>query len=87
VVPKIICANLAVSFSNKLGRFRDADNVQSLILENGQTREKLAIKGKTRGLEYVSILRYPLGTNEEERIEEIRKHPNIDNRIIELIAY
>jgi hypothetical protein len=75
-------ANQAVSFFIKLRQFRDEDNVQTLILENDQRREKLVIKGKTRGLEYVSILRYPMGTNEKEWIEEMSQRTNIDNRTI-----
>jgi hypothetical protein len=74
-------ANQAVSFFIKLENFRDATTVQPLTLENGQTREKLVIKGKTQGQDYVSILRCPLGTNEEEWIEEMQR-PNSDNRKI-----
>jgi hypothetical protein len=68
----------AVSFFIKLENFRDAASVQPLILENGQTQEKLAIKGKTQHHDYLSISRYPLGTNEKEWIEEMRQQSYID---------
>jgi hypothetical protein len=74
-------ANKAVSFFIKLEGFRDDASFQSL--ENGQTREKLVIKGKTLGHDYVSISRYPIGTNEEEWSEEMNQRPNFDNRKIE----
>jgi hypothetical protein len=74
-------ANQAVSFFVNLKDFRDDANVQSLTLENGQTQEKLVIKGTTR--RHVSISRFPMGTNEEEWIEEMNQRPNTDNRKIE----
>jgi hypothetical protein len=74
----------AVSFFVKLIAFRDEDNVQS-ILENVLTQEKLVInKGKTRVHNYVSISRYPNGTNEKKWNEEMSQRPNISNRKIEL---
>jgi hypothetical protein len=73
-------ASQAVSFFIKV--FRDVASVQSLTLENGQTGEKLVIKGKTEGRDPVTIARYPMGTNEEELIEEMSKFPNRDNRYI-----
>jgi hypothetical protein len=75
-------ATHAVSFFIKLENFRDSASVQPLILENGQTQEKLAIKGKTEDHDYLSISRYPLGTNEKEWIEEIVQHEYVDNRTI-----
>jgi hypothetical protein len=65
-------ANGAVSFFIKLLYFRDSDSVQSLTLENGQTQEKLVIKG-ANGIHdpVVSISRYPMGTNEKEWIDEL----------------
>jgi hypothetical protein len=74
----------AVSFLVKLKAFRDEDNVQS-IMENGLTQEKLVInKEKTRVHNYVSISRYPIGTNEKKWNEEMSQRPNISNRKIEL---
>jgi hypothetical protein len=77
-----LAAKQAVSFLIKLRYFRDEDNVQLLTLENHQTHEKLVIRGITPGHTYVSISRYPMGTNEDEWFEYQR--PNIDNRKIEL---
>jgi hypothetical protein len=78
-------ANQAVSFFIKLTSFRDDDSVQSLTLKNGQTQEKLVTKGigTNENYDYVTISRYPMGTNEEEWIKEMRQHPNIDNREID----
>jgi hypothetical protein len=58
-------------------------------LENGQTQEKLVIKGKTEGHEYETISRYPLEMeiNEEEWIGEMKQRPNIYNRRIEFSVY
>jgi hypothetical protein len=82
--------NQAVSFFIKLEEFRNDVSVQSLTLENSQTQEKLVIKGRTQGHEYVSISRYPMGTNEEEWAEEMqmsqRQYPSIVNRRIEFIT-
>jgi hypothetical protein len=76
-------ANQAVSFFVKRKILRDAISVQSLTLENGQTREKLVIKRATAFYGPVMILRYPMGINEEEWIEEMSKFPNMDaNRMI-----
>jgi hypothetical protein len=72
-------ANQAVSFFIKLKNFRDQTIVQPLILENGKTQEKMVIKGTSH---YLSISRYPMGTNEEEWEEEISKRINIYNRQI-----
>jgi hypothetical protein len=77
----------AVSFFIKLEDFRDAPVVQSLTLENGKTQEKLAIKGKTQDRNYVTISRYPMGTNEEEWIIEMSQYAIIDNRKIEFMEY
>jgi hypothetical protein len=75
-------ANQAVSFHINLTFILDDSTAQSLTLENGQTREKLAIKGQAR---YVTISRYPMGTNEEEWKEMI--NPNLGNRTIHFYAY
>jgi hypothetical protein len=79
-------ANQAVSFFIKLINFRDA-SVQSLTLENGQTQEKLVIKGRTGGQYYVTISRYPMKTNEKEWVEEMNQVIEPDNRIIEFNAH
>jgi hypothetical protein len=79
-------ANQAVSFFIKLYNFHDNASVQSLILENGQTQEKLVIKGKSRSRDFVRILRYPIGTNEKEWVEEMSQHTNTHNRTIEFNA-
>jgi hypothetical protein len=68
-----------VGFFIKLENFRDAASVQSLTLENGQTQEKLVIKG---GL-YVTISRYPMGINEEKWKSQ---YPNFGNRKIKFDA-
>jgi hypothetical protein len=78
-------ANKAASFFIKLIAFRDAANVQSVTLENGQTREKLVIKGANGDYRPVTISRYPMGTN-EEKVEEISQHTNRDNREIGFYA-
>jgi hypothetical protein len=75
-------ANQAVSFFIKLLFFRDAASVRSLTLENGQTKEKLVIKGANEDYDPVTISRCPMGTNEEEWIDEMSKL-NIHNRRIE----
>jgi hypothetical protein len=77
-------ANKAVSFFIELKNFRDAYSLQFSTLENGQTQEKLVIKGKTQ---HVSISRYPIGTNEEKWNEEMSQGPNIPNRKIEFYEY
>jgi hypothetical protein len=75
-------ANQAVSFFIKLEGFCDDASVQSLTLENGQTQEKLVIKGVNGIFDPVTISRYPLGTNEEEWNEEMSEYPKIHNRQI-----
>jgi hypothetical protein len=79
-------ATQAISFFIRLSSFR-APSVQTLTLENSQTREKLVIKGETetQGYDSVSISRYPLGTNEDEWIKEMKQRPNMDSRKIEFI--
>jgi hypothetical protein len=69
----------AVSFFIKLEKFRDQTSVQSLTLENGQTQEKLVIKGANERYDPVTILRCPMGANEEEWIEEISQNLNTDS--------
>jgi hypothetical protein len=77
-------ANQAVSFFIILASFRDAASVQSGKLENGQTQEKLVIKGETQDHNYVTIARYPMEMEiDEEWIEEMKQRPNISNRRIE----
>jgi hypothetical protein len=80
-------ATQAVSFFIKLEIFRDDDSVQSLTLENDKTQEQLVIKGKTEGHDFVSISRYPMGTNEEKFFEEMGQRPIIDNRTIYFEPY
>jgi hypothetical protein len=77
-------ANHPVSFFIKLNAFRDDAIVQSLTLENGQTQEKLAIKGT---IHYVTISRYPMGTNEGEWDEEMNQGPNLSHRRIQFYDY
>jgi hypothetical protein len=78
-------ASQAVSFLIYLKHFRDEVSVQSLTLENGHTQEKLVIRGTNEFLyePAVSISRCPMGTNEEEWIQEMSQHTNRYNRIIE----
>jgi hypothetical protein len=76
-------AKQAVCSFTKLKRFHDAATVTSLTLENGQTREKLVIKGANGMYQPVTISRYPMGTNEEEWIKEMSQYPNFGNRKIE----
>jgi hypothetical protein len=76
-------ANQAVSFFIKFAKFRDYASVRSMTLENCQTREKLVIKLKTQGPDYLSISRCPMETNVEVWIKEMRKRPNLENRTIE----
>jgi ferritin-like protein len=78
-------ANQAVSFFIKVEEFRDADSAQSLTLENDKTQEKLVIKikAKYQSHNYVTISRYPMGTIEEEWMNEMNQHANIDIRKIE----
>jgi hypothetical protein len=78
-------ASQAVSFFIKLEGFCDDASVQSLTLENGKTKEKLVIK---RG-DYVTISRYPIGTNEGEWTKEMSQDPDPDihNRKIEFGKY
>jgi hypothetical protein len=77
-------ATQAVSFFVKLQNFRVV-HVQSLTLENSQTREKLVIKGATAFDGPAMISRYPMGTNEQVWIEEMSQRPNIDNRMITFV--
>jgi hypothetical protein len=86
-------AKQAVSFSIKLQySWYDEDNVQFQTLENGQTREKLVIKEGYGYFVPMTISRCPMGTNEEELIEEglleqMGEYPNIPNRQIIFSAY
>jgi hypothetical protein len=81
-------ATQAVSFFIKLSKFRDDASVQSLTLENGQTQEKLVIKGENESYHpVVTISRCPMGTNEEEWGEEMSQPPNFDNRTIKFDPY
>jgi hypothetical protein len=75
-------ASQAVRFFIKLKEFRDFANVQSLTMENGQTQEILVIKGVNENTDYVTISRYPMGTNEEEWNKEMNEDANIYNREI-----
>jgi hypothetical protein len=70
--------NQAVSFFIKLENFYDADRILSVTLENSQTREKLVFKSKTG---YVTISRYPMGTNRKEW-KEMCQHPNHDRQVV-----
>jgi hypothetical protein len=77
-------ANQAVSFFVILSRFRDEASVQFLTLENGQTQEKLAIKGITEGHDYVTITRCPLEMEiNDEWGEEMKQQRQNSNRAIE----
>jgi hypothetical protein len=67
--------------------FRRQASIQSLTLENGQTQEKLVIKGTNDNYKPVTISRYPIGTNEEEWVEEMSQRPDTDNRKIEFDLY
>jgi hypothetical protein len=80
-------ANQAVSFFIKLINFRDDASVQSLTLENLQTQEKLVIKRANKSCIHVTILRYPMGNNEKELVEEMNQLTAPDNRIIEFNAH
>jgi hypothetical protein len=71
-------ANQAVSFFVKLIIFGATASVQSLTLENSQTREKLVIKEATRIYNLATISRYQMGTNEEGWIEEMSQFPKMD---------
>jgi hypothetical protein len=76
-------ANQAVSFFAKLEGFRDDASIQSLTLENGQTQEKLVIKRENKIYDHVvTISRYPMGTNQEEWIQEMSQYPDFGNREI-----
>jgi hypothetical protein len=75
-------ANQAVSFFVKLQLFGAAVTVQSQTLDNGQTLEKLVIKGATGIYDSTTISRYTIGTNEEEWDKEISQHQNIGHREI-----
>jgi hypothetical protein len=75
-------ADQAVSFFIKLEEFRDIISVQSLTLENCQTKEKLVINGANGLYDPVTISRDPIGTNEKGWIEEMGQRPNIHNRKI-----
>jgi hypothetical protein len=80
-------ATQAVSFFVKLKIVCAAISVQSQTLENSQTREKLVIKGATEFDGSATISRYPMGTNEQEWIEEMSQRPNIyTNRMIKFDA-
>jgi hypothetical protein len=76
-------ANQAVSFFIRLEMFYDALSVQSLTLKNGQTKEKFVIKEANKSNDPVTIVRCPIGTNEEEWIEEMSQFSNIHTRKIE----
>jgi hypothetical protein len=76
-------ANRAVSLFIKLLFFHDNDSVQSSTLENSKTREKLVIKREIESYDFVTISRYPIGTNEEEWEKEMSQCKNIHNRRIE----
>jgi hypothetical protein len=79
-------ANQAVSFLICLKYFRDEASVQSLILENRQTQEKMVIRGTNEFKDpVVSISRCSMGTNELEFIKvmcqdlvTIHKHRSIE---------
>jgi hypothetical protein len=73
-------ANQAVSFLIYLKHFRDEASVQSLILENRLTQEKLVIRGANEFNDpVVSISRCPMGTNEKEWIKKMNKRLIIHN--------
>jgi hypothetical protein len=77
-------AKQAVSFFIQLLYFRDDAIVESLTLENGQTQEKLVLRGANEFYDpVVSISRFPIKTNVDEWIKEMGQHPNFDNRIIQ----
>jgi hypothetical protein len=65
----------AVSFFIKL---EICGQASSVTLENGQTREKLVIKGANTDYHPVTISRYPMEINEEEWEEEMSKHSKFD---------
>jgi hypothetical protein len=56
-------AKKAVTFFIKFKYLLDATNVESLILDNGQTKEKLVIERKDDFK--VAISRYPIVSSEE----------------------
>ena len=54
-------------------------NVESLTLDNGQTKEKLVIKNARQG--HVTVSRYPMDAS-DEWIEGMNKKPNNEYRNI-----
>jgi hypothetical protein len=67
IIKDFMLAQQGVNYGVKLFWFEDVARIEACTLDNGQTNERLVIKGTRADL---SISRYPIGSN-EEWIEEM----------------